>query len=103
MTDKIRVQRILDAITEIEKYHRGVSFENFLSNSEKRLATVKQIEIIGEACNYITNEIKQANSEIEWNSINGFRNISIHEYFGVNFHIVWKLQKMIYRFKRKIY
>jgi len=51
----------------------------------------------------ITNEIKQANSEIEWNSINGFRNISIHEYFGVNFHIVWKLQKMIYRFKRKIY
>jgi len=49
----------------------------------------------------ITNEIKRANSEIEWNSINGFRNISIHEYFGVNFHIVWKLQKMIYRLKER--
>ncbi len=34
MTDKIRVQHILDAITEIEKYYGGVSFENFLSNSE---------------------------------------------------------------------
>ena len=91
MTDKFRVQHILDAIGETEKYLAGVSFEGFLSNSEKRFATVKQIEIIGEACNYITDSLKQAHPEIEWNPIRGFRNISIHEYFGVNFHIVWEI------------
>ena len=93
MTDKIRVQHILDAIAEVDKYLTGVSFENFLANSEKRFATIKQIEIIGEACNRITNDIKRVHPEIEWNSINGFRNISIHEYFGVNFHIVWEIAK----------
>ena len=93
MTDKIRVQHILDAITETEKYLAGISFEDFLINSEKRFATIKQIEIIGEACNHITNDVKQAHPEIEWNSINRFRNISIHEYFGVNFHIVWEIAK----------
>src|SRR5437867_1814863 len=93
MTDEIRVQHILDAIAEVEKYLTGVSFEDFLTNSEKRFATIKQIEIIGEACNRITNDVKQANPEIEWNAINGFRNISIHEYFGVNFHIVWEIAK----------
>jgi len=93
MTDKIRVQHILEAIAETENYLAGVAFEDFLSNSEKRFATIKQIEIIGEACNHITNDVKLAYAEIEWTSINGFRNISIHEYFGVNFHIVWEIAK----------
>lgn len=91
MTDKLRVQHILDAIAETEKYLTGVSFEDFLANSEKRFATIKQIEIVGEACNYITDEVKQAHLEIEWQPIKGFRNISIHEYFGVNFQIVWEI------------
>ena len=91
MTDKIRVLHILDAIAEIEKYLTGVTLEDFLSHSEKRFATIKQVEIIGEACNRLTNDIKQKHPGIEWNSINGFRNISIHEYFGVNFHIVWEI------------
>lgn len=57
LTDKIRIQHILDAISEIEVYLTSVSFEDFLANSEKRFATIKQIEIIGEACNHISNEL----------------------------------------------
>jgi len=68
-------------------------YDEYLSNSEKRFATVKQIEIVGEACKNISTELKQAHSEIEWKPITGFRNISIHEYFGVNFHIVWEIAK----------
>lgn len=41
ITDKIRIQHILDAIAEVEKYLSGVSYEDYLSNSEKRFATVK--------------------------------------------------------------
>ena len=91
MTDKIRVEHILDAIAEVEKYLSGVSFDDFITNSEKRFATIKQIEIIGEACNQITLTFKEAHPEIEWKPIRGFRNISIHEYFGVNLHIVWQI------------
>jgi uncharacterized protein with HEPN domain len=53
LTDKIRIQHILDAISETEIYLTSVSFEDFLTNSEKRFATIKQIEIAGEACNHI--------------------------------------------------
>jgi len=91
MTDKIRIHHILDAITEVENYLLNVSLENFLANSEKRFATTKQIEIIGEACRHISNDLKDAHNEIPWTLINGFRNISIHEYFGVNFRIVWEI------------
>ncbi|OQP59267.1 hypothetical protein A3860_38085 [Niastella vici] len=91
ITDKTRVIHIIEAITEIEKYLNGVSYDDFLANSEKRFATVKQIEIVGEACNALTPEFKERHPEIEWKPIRGFRNISIHEYFAVNFHIVWEI------------
>ena len=51
LSDKIRLQHIVDAIIEVEIYLEHVSYEQFLENSEKRFATIKQIEIIGEACN----------------------------------------------------
>ena len=91
LTDLERVRHILDAISEVEHYLKGVTFEQFLANSEKRFATIKQIEIVGEACNRITPELKEAHPEIAWRPINGFRNISIHEYFGVNFKLVWEI------------
>ncbi|MBX2894255.1 MAG: DUF86 domain-containing protein [Cyclobacteriaceae bacterium] len=73
------------------KYLDQESYEDFLNNSEKRFATIKQIEIIGEACNQLSDEFKNAHPQIEWKPIRGFRNISIHEYFGVNFRLVWEI------------
>lgn len=91
LPDKVRIQHVLDAIVEVEKYVAGISLQAFLENSEKRYATIKQIEIIGEACNNITSEVRDAHPDIQWKLIRGFRNISIHEYFGVNFHLVWEI------------
>ncbi len=82
--DKVRLQHILDAINEVEIYLDGVAYRQFLENSEKCFATIKQIEIIGEACNALSDELKMQHPAVPWKSIIGFRNISIHEYFGVN-------------------
>lgn len=43
LTDRIRIQHIFDAISEVETYLNGVTFENFLLNSEKRFVSIKQI------------------------------------------------------------
>ncbi len=75
----------------MESYLRNASLDEFLANSEKRFATIKQIEIIGEACARISSPVKDKYPEIEWKNIVGFRNISIHEYFGVNFQIVFQI------------
>lgn len=91
--DKVRLQHIMDAIHEIEIYLEGISYEQFLENSEKRFATIKQIEIIGEACNALTDELKAEYPLIPWKPIISFRNISIHEYFGVNLRLVWEIAK----------
>jgi uncharacterized protein with HEPN domain len=91
--DKVRLQHILDAIYEIEVYLEVVSYDQFAENSEKRFATIKQIEIIGEACNALTDELKARYPLVPWKAIVRFRNISIHEYFGVNLRLVWEIAK----------
>lgn len=91
--DKLRLQHILEAILEVEQYLKNVTYEQFLENSEKRFATIKQIEIVGEACNAVSDELKQAHQSIPWKQIIAFRNISVHEYFGINLHLVWEIAK----------
>lgn len=58
LSDELRVRHVLDAIKEIESYLINVSLAEFLANSEKRFVTIKQIEIIGEACARISSPVK---------------------------------------------
>lgn len=89
--DKQRLLHILDAIVEIESYIKDKSLNDFLNNSMMRFASIKQIEIIGEAANLITKEAKEKFTEIEWSQITGMRHVLVHEYFGIDENLVWQV------------
>lgn len=91
MGDRQRLLHIIDSIAEIEKYTSEVTFEIFVQNSMMRFASVKQIEIIGEAANYITEETKSKFTDIQWRQIVGLRHILVHEYFGIDNNLVWQI------------
>jgi uncharacterized protein with HEPN domain len=91
--DKARLNHILDSIQEIENYLLETDFASFLQNSMMRFACIKQMEIIGEASNHISDEIKTKFSEIEWSQITGMRNVFVHEYFGIDTKLVWEIIK----------
>lgn len=89
--DKARLQHILNAILEIESYLVDTDFSHFTENSMMRFACIKQMEIIGEACNHITENTKVNFPSIEWAQITGMRNVFIHEYFGIDSSLVWEI------------
>jgi uncharacterized protein with HEPN domain len=91
--DKIRLQHILDAIDEINKYLITADFSVFLENSMMRFACIKQLEIIGEASNHLSSELKAKFSEVKWAQIIGMRNVFAHEYFGIDSSLVWEIIK----------
>ncbi len=91
MGDKQRLLHILEAIAEIEAYTREATLPLFMANSMMRFASIKQIEIIGEAANYISEETKNSFSNIQWRQIVGLRHILVHEYFGIDDTIVWQI------------
>jgi uncharacterized protein with HEPN domain len=91
--DKARLQHIYDAILEIESYLINKEFSDFMANSMMRFACIKQMEIIGEASNHISEDTKSIFSIIEWSQIVGLRNVFVHEYFGVDTSLVWEIIK----------
>ncbi len=91
--DKVRLKHIYDAILEIEAYISDIELSVFITNSMMRFACIKQMEIIGEASNHISDETKSRFSSIEWSQIIGMRNVFVHEYFGVDINLVWDIIK----------
>ena len=91
--DKVYLHHILDAIELIQEYTRGMSENQFLSNSMAHDAVVRQIEIIGEAAGNVSKEFQEKHDELPWGQMIGIRNKIVHEYFNVNYSIVWDTVK----------
>ena len=54
-------------------------------------AVIRNLEIIGEAAKNIPGEVREKHPEIFWKRMIGLRNITIHEYFGVDLNIIWEI------------
>lgn len=67
----------------------GLTFEAFEADETLRRAFVRSLEIIGEAAKKVPDEFRAAHSGIEWRALDGMRDRLIHDYFGVDYEIVW--------------
>lgn len=87
--DKSRLEHILQAITKIEEYTKGMTKQQLLEDSLHLHATAYNIQIIGEAVYKLTNEYKSSHSETPWRMIEKMRHILVHDYFAVDVDIMW--------------
>ena len=70
-----------------------MSFNDFIADSKTADAVVRNFEIIGEAANRLPEDFREKYPEIDWHRIRGFRNRIIHDYFGIDYAIVWKIKE----------
>jgi len=94
MTDKERIEHIIESIELIEKFTKGYDKDRFFNNEEIKYACYGNLIIISEAATKISEEFKQKTKKIEWSLITGFRNVIVHEYFRVDWNIVWDVIEM---------
>jgi uncharacterized protein with HEPN domain len=80
-----------EAAEKILKYTNGLSFEDFLTDDKTIDAVVRNFEIIGEASLRIDEDFRLENPQIEWKKLRGFRNRIVHDYFGIDYEIVWSI------------
>jgi uncharacterized protein with HEPN domain len=86
------LEDILDACLKIQNYTGDLSFEEFEENEMVIDAVIRNFEIIGEAANRLTDDFKDDHPDIDWHRIRGFRNRIVHDYFGVDLSILWKIK-----------
>ena len=87
--DSIYLKHILEAIESIESYLNSFTYESFVKDKRTIDAVVRELEIIGEASNNLTDDFKNNYPKIPFRDIVDMRNVLTHEYFGVNTKIVW--------------
>ncbi|MBU4245497.1 MAG: DUF86 domain-containing protein [Nanoarchaeota archaeon] len=87
------VKHIQESMEKIEKSAKELSREDFLNSEETQDATIRRLEIIGEAAKNLPEEFRKKHPEIPWSEIIRTRDKLIHGYFGVDINLTYDIVK----------
>jgi uncharacterized protein with HEPN domain len=87
-SDRLRLQDILDAMAEIDRYF-PMERAAFDANPLLQSHIFRHVMIVGEAAFRLSKELKASNPQIPWIEIEGMRHILVHDYFKVDWEIVY--------------
>ena len=87
--DQLLMKDIAEAGNKIFTYTKGFQYDEFVLSSITIDAVIRNFEVIGEAAKLISEETKMNHPEIEWRRMAQFRDVLIHDYFGIEYEIVW--------------
>lgn len=97
------IDDILENIELIENSTKKLSKSKFKSNKDIVDATLRRLEVIGEAVKNLPKSFTKKHPNIPWRKIAGFRDVLIHAYFGVSLERVWNIiKKDLSKLKRQI-
>lgn len=97
------LQDIQNSLIKIFKYTKNLSYDDFILDDKTKDAVERNFEIIGEAVKNLPIEFKNNYPNIPFKQIAGMRDKLIHDYFGVDYEIVWKtIKEKLPEFKHSI-
>jgi len=79
-----------EAAREIMQFMKNVSHAKFEKNNQLRYAVERQLMVIGEAANHVSEEFQETHPEIPWAQVIGQRNVLAHDYGTILTDRVWK-------------
>ncbi len=88
--DDLYLADMLDAANAIGRFLSGRDEAALLQDDMLRSAVMHKLIIIGEAATNLSKLLRDRNPAIPWRNVVAFRNIAAHQYFGIDWQIVWK-------------
>ena len=85
------LEDIVDACRLIEEFTAGMSGELFAGNALAFHATVRNLEIAGEAAKRLPDEAKARMPEVDWAGAARFWDVVAHRYFALDPAVVWSI------------
>ena len=82
---------MIDFAEKAVAYTKGKTRAEFLADVLTYDATLRNLQLIGEAATHIPNAVREAHPEIPWRAIIGARNRLAHAYLSMNDHLIWSM------------
>ena len=86
---RFRLLHIIEAVERIQGYVQGMYLEEFLADSRTSDATLRNLEIIGEAARLVPEHVTLRHEQVPWADLRAMRNIVAQEYNRVNLRTIW--------------
>lgn len=87
------LEDMFQSMQRIEEYLGDLDFKEFKRTCIVVDAVIRNFEIIGEASKKIPKAIQEKYPEIPWRKMYGLRNLITHEYFGIDYEMIWEISK----------
>jgi uncharacterized protein with HEPN domain len=91
--DLVRIQHMIEAIEALLSYIKKRRVHEMGKNRMLTSAIERELEILGEAANHVSEKIKSKAPTVPWKQIIGMRHHISHEYFDIDYRIIWKTIK----------
>jgi uncharacterized protein with HEPN domain len=72
-------------------YTDGHGQDSFVASQVNYDATLRNLELIGEAATHIPSEVRERTTKIPWRQVIATRNRLIHGYLGIDNDILWSI------------
>jgi uncharacterized protein with HEPN domain len=92
-TDILYLKDIQTSMGRIAEYIEGSDFITFKKDYKTVDAVIRNFEIIGEATKNLSDNIRTQNPEVPWDEMYYLRNRVAHEYFGIDYEIIWDIAR----------
>lgn len=89
--DRVYLRHILECVGRVESYLHGVGWNDFQNDMKTIDATVRNVEVIGEAATNLSEEFRDRHRQISWRKIIGTRNRIVHGYAAVDLETIWDI------------
>jgi uncharacterized protein with HEPN domain len=85
------LEDIVLSMQRVQEYIAELDFYKFKRDYKTVDAVIRNFEIIGEASKNLPQAIKDTNTQIPWEEMYRLRNRISHEYFGIDYEIIWNI------------
>ena len=80
---------MIECATKALRYADGLTLDTFRSDSLRKDAIVRNLELLGEAAKKIPDDVRRRHPDIPWRNVAGLRDILAHSYFAVDDGVLW--------------
>jgi uncharacterized protein with HEPN domain len=88
--DRALLDDMIEAAASVGAIVAGTNYPDLLSDEVRKAAILHHFAVIGEAAGRVSSELREKYPKIPWRQIMSQRNRVVHEYFGIDWALIWK-------------